>query len=113
MELKQLIEDLEQALFEDMCEGCNDDTSFSATVPTEDGEIEVYICESDGWDPEVTVYHAGDNLRENPNLEKFLEERVEVDWDAVEEYWRDNDLDEWEAHGFRDEADFWRWKEGR
>ena len=115
MELKKLIDDLSQELFNEMCQGCEYDDYYSIALNTEsNGYINVWYGLLGGlWDIEVTVEHGDDNNRhETPNLEEFLESRIDIDWDAVKEYWRDNNLDEWQAHGFRDEADFWHWKEG-
>lgn len=115
MELKRLIEDLSQALYDEMCQGCEDDTSFSGSVPTPHGQIEVYYHKVNGdWNLDVYVYHDDDdNEHETPNLEAYLADKIDIDRDAVEEYWRDYNMDEWQSHGFRDEADFWHWKEGR
>ena len=114
MELKKLVEDLNTALYEAMCEGCREDDSFTGKVETQSSQIDVYYYR-DGmyWQVEVTVYHDHDYMRETPNLEKFLEDRVEADWAAVEESWRDSDMDVYQRNGFASESDFWRWKEGR
>lgn len=114
MELKQLINELSNALFEEMCQGCSDDRHYSVSLNTNDGIIEVfYYRTNDKWKIEVCVYQDNDKGVELSNLEKYLEDNIEVDWDAVEEQWQENDMDEWQEHGFRDEADFWHWKEGR
>lgn len=44
---------------------------------------------------------------------KAIEEAL-PDWDAIEEEWQEEnpEEDEYEAHGFRDEADYLNWKYG-
>ena len=113
MELKQLIEDLNQALYEEMIE--DEKESYTAKVGTPHGSVEAwYHCTNGTWELEVYVYHDDtDNDHETPNLETYLAQEMEVDWAAVEEYWRDADMDEYQRNGFASEADFWRWKEGR
>lgn len=114
MGLKQLIDELSNALFEEMCQGCRDDEHFKASVDTNDGTIEVFYFRKNGkWQIEVCIYQDNDKGVELTNFQKYLENNIEVDWDAVEEQWQENEMDEWQAHGFRDEADFWHWKEGR
>ena len=111
MELKKLVEELNQSLYDTMCEGNWNDESFKFSLCTDDGEIEVELTGE--WRVDVTIYHGNfDNEHELPNLTKFLEEKIGPDWEAVQDYWREREMDEWESHGFRDEADFWRWKEG-
>lgn len=114
MELRKLIEDLNVALYDAMCEGCRDDESFTGSIETPSSQIDVFLRKK-GWEwlVEVTVYHDHDYMRETPNLEKFLEDNIEVDWAAVEESWREDSMDEYQRNGFASEADFWRWKEGR
>lgn len=78
--------------------------------------IDLFYYKKKGkWLCEVTIYHYnGDDERESPNLKKFLENELEgcVDWAVAEDCWREASMDEWEAHGFRDEADYNRWRFG-
>jgi len=65
-------------------------------------------------DIDVCYYHADDdNDRLCPNIEKFLEDNI-PDWETLEENLRDFNMrvDEWQAHGFRDEADYWHYRLG-
>lgn len=114
MELKKLVDDLNKALYDAMCEGSFGDDSFTGSLETPSSQIDVFYYRK-GWEwlVEVTVYHDHDYMRETPNLEKFLEDRIEADWDAVEDYWRECSMDVYQQNGFASEADFWRWKEGR
>ena len=45
---------------------------------------------------------------------EYLEKQLAgcVDWDVAEDCWREADMDEWQLHGFRDEADYNRWRFG-
>lgn len=114
MELKELIEKCTEAINDAVqCSEPNAE-NYGAKVDTGDGTIDLFYFEHDGeWTMEATIYHDKDYMRETHNLETFIEERVEVDWDAAEEAWRDYDMDEYQRNGFASEADFWRWKEGR
>ena len=74
-----------------------------------------YYKQNGKWLCEVCIMHYnGDDKRENPNLSDFLEKQLAgcVDWAAAEDCWREASMDEWEAHGFRDEADYNRWRFG-
>lgn len=49
--------------------------------------------------------------------ERAYEARMEAMWDEYDRTHDEDgnefeDEDEWQAHGFRDSADYWRWKEG-
>lgn len=125
MELKKIIEQCKDALQETArTDDYHCERDFICTnVDTNDGWFDIgYFKRKGTWVAEVTVYHDYENEdnpkgygRECPNLEKYLSEQLKdcIDWDNVEEYWREQDMDEWQWNGFRDEADFWRWKEGR
>lgn len=101
------------------------DDTVSANVDTNDGYIDLfyyYDKKTHFWECEVTVYHNYEDDEDNPkhglnseNLQNFLAEELSdcVDWDVCEEEYRYATMDEWEEHGFRDEADFWKWKMGR
>jgi hypothetical protein len=63
---------------------------------------------------DVYFYHADeDNDRECPNIEDYIQDNL-PDWSALMEEYEDAevDMDEWQSHGFANEAAFWRWKEG-
>ena len=116
MELKQLVEDLSQALYDEMCQGCEDDESFSASVITPSGQIEAYYFISNGnyWELEIYVYHDNTDTDHNDtNLEEYLANNIDIDWESVKECWRNYNMDEYQRNGFASEADFWHWKEGR
>lgn len=129
MELKKLIGECIDALQEKANEAWDpswdNNGTVSATVNTDDGYIDLFYAWSKKtrfWECEAVVYHDYEEDEDNPkyghesvNLEKFLERELSncVDWDVCSEEYRDAMMDEWESHGFRDEGDFWRWKEGR
>lgn len=119
MKLTKLIERCKAALQESFqCDFEVNDydgrLSVSLTIDTNDGSIDIlYIRKGYKEDVEVIVNH-NDSDHDSPNLEGFLEKELFgcVDWNAVEEYWRDWNLDEYQRNGFASEADFWKWKEG-
>lgn len=81
-----------------------------ATVDTNDGYIELSIIVTD---TSVVIVHDNGNEHDCPLLCKAIEESL-PDWDAIEEEWQEEnpEEDEYEAHGFRDEADYLNWKYG-
>lgn len=81
-----------------------------ATVDTNDGYIELSISR---YDTSVVIVHDNDNEHDCPLLCKAIEEAL-PDWDVIEEEWQKEnpEEDEYEAHGFRDEADYLNWKYG-
>lgn len=117
MELKKLIEELKSQLFERVVEDGEDfdDNRSMVTLryDTEEGSLDIGYWLKNG-DCEVDVYHDKDGKPESTNLEEFLSKALNncVDRAEVKERWRDLDMDEWQSHGFADERDFWRWKEG-
>ena len=82
-----------------------------ATVDTNDGFIELGIDHHS--DTSVVIVHDNGNEHDCPLLCKAIEEAL-PDWDAIEEEWQEEnpEEDEYEAHGFRDEADYLNWKYG-
>jgi hypothetical protein len=70
-------------------------------------------CASYAFDTSVVIVHDNDNEHDCPLLCKAIEEAL-PDWDAIEEEWQEEnpEEDEYEAHGFRDEADYLNWKYG-
>ena len=114
MELKKLVEDCTEAINDAVQCGEPDADNYGAQVKTKDGTIDLFYYKRKGkWTMEAIVYHDHDQMRETSNLEAFLVARVDVDWAAAEEAWREADMDVYQWNGFASEADFWRWKEGR
>ena len=122
MKLKKLVEECIEALNEEAGSDYYywyDNEPFGVTISTNDGYIELFY---DDGDIEVQVFHDYEYDEKHPrygitstNLEKFLTDALLdcVDWDAIKEKWRENEMDEFQRNGFDSEADFWRWKEGR
>lgn len=81
-----------------------------ATVDINDGYIELSI---NRYDTSVVIVHDNGNEHDCLLLCKAIEEAL-PDWDAIEEEWQEEnpEEDEYEAHGFRDEADYLNWKYG-
>ena len=119
MELKKFVRECAEALQEEAGRDyayMEDDEPFGAVVSTNDGYVDLHYNKGE---VEVEIIHD-DEMRprhgvEDTNLEKFLEDALAdcVDWQVVEEEWKENSMDEWQWNGFDSEADFWRWKEGR
>ena len=81
-----------------------------ATVDTNDGYIELSISR---YDTSVVIVHDNDNEHDCPLLCTAIEKAL-PDWYAIEDEWQaeNPEEDEYEAHGFRDEADYLNWKYG-
>jgi hypothetical protein len=86
-------------------------TYACATVDTNDGYIELEIDHHN--DISVVIVHDNGNEHDCPLLCKAIEEAL-PDWDVIEEEWQEEnpEEDEYEANGFRDEADYLNWKYG-
>lgn len=124
MKLKKLVDKCIDALNESAYEEYTPDDypkNFGATINTNDGYIDLWMVRHkyDHYTCEACVYHDDESKnteeRQLKNLEEFLAKELDdcVDWDDLHERFIYDNEDEWEAHGFRDEADFWHWKEGR
>lgn len=122
MKLERLIDECIEALQEEANNEWYPDfdhnDTIGATVNTDDGYVDLhyyYDKKAHTWMCEALVEHDKDNGMACTNLEQYLSEELEdcVDWNVAEEEYRDYAMDEWQAHGFRDAADFWHWKEGR
>ena len=89
------------------------DWAYSAltTVDTNDGHIELVVdCHND---TSVVIVHDNGNEHDCPLLCKAIEQEL-PDWDATVDEWQEEnpEEDEYEAHGFSDEADYLNWKYG-
>ena len=121
MNLQQLIDKLAEKLQKTANEEWNPEwdknNTLSTHYPTDNGDISLFYYwdkTTHFWECEVEIYHD-ENEHISSNLEKFLSDELSecVEWGVCEDEWRDAYQDEWQSHGFRDEGDFWRWKEGR
>lgn len=117
MELKNLIEKCSDALQQaaNESEDYSETTYLSEAVQTDNGTIDLYYYKEKGkWLCDVSVIHDSNYYRESKNIEKYLAEQLEdcVDWDVAEEEWKESSYDEWNEHGFRDEADYNNWRYG-
>lgn len=85
--------------------------SVSADVNFNDGSfIEVELYKNNNLD--VFIYHADEKVeRECPNITKYLEDNL-PDWEVLKEDYESYPQDEWQAHGFKDEADYWHYRLG-
>lgn len=77
------------------------DGSFIETELHPDNTLDVYI------------YHADrKNERECPNITAYIEDSL-IGWNELKEQYDDaQPEDEWTAHGFRNEADYWHYRLG-
>lgn len=62
---------------------------------------------------DVYIYHADrKNERECPNITAYIEDSL-IGWNELKEQYDDaQPEDEWTAHGFRNEADYWHYRLG-
>lgn len=86
-------------------------TCACATVDTNDGYIDLSINHHN--DTSVVITHDNESEHDCPLLCKAIESAL-PDWEAIAEQWEEDnpEEDEYEAHGFRDEADYLNWKYG-
>lgn len=91
-------------------EGVDHATNACTTVNTYDGYIDLSMTHHDC---SVVIVHDNESEHECPLLCEAIENAL-PDWDAIEEEWQKEnpEEDEYEAHGFRDEADYLNWKYG-
>ena len=80
-----------------------------ATVDTNDGYIDLY-CNTDG--NTADVIHDDDREHNSSTLEKQIADAMPDFGEYAEQWMDDNTSDYWDDHGFRDEADYNRWKYG-
>ena len=83
----------------------------SCAVNTNDGYIDLLMDHR--GNTEVIIYHDNGSDNECPLLCKAIEQGL-PDWSETVEQWEaDNPYEnEWTSHGFRDEADYNRWRYG-
>lgn len=116
--IKQCADNLQDVVNEEWTPEDDLSTTYSAIAVTNDAVVDLYYayCKPlKQWQCEATICHnATGYTRESRNVEEYLEAALAdcVDWNAAEEYYKDHYMTEWEYNGFRNEADFWRWKEG-
>lgn len=86
--------------------------SVIASVVMGDGSyIDVELFRNN--DVNVWAYHADrKNERECPNITAYIEDSL-IGWNELKEQYDDaQPEDEWTAHGFRNEADYWHYRLG-
>ena len=86
--------------------------SVLASVDFTDGSfIEAELHRDNTLD--VYIYHADcNNERECPNITAYIEDSL-IGWNELKEQYDDaQPEDEWTAHGFRNEADYWHYRLG-
>lgn len=113
--LEKLINQCKDALIDEATSHYYNDGSweaFYASIPAPCGAMVTMEYKSDE-SCDVIVEHNDIN-HNSELLEQYLSDELDhcIDWDEVETLCRENSMDEWQLHGFIDEADFWRWKEG-
>lgn len=85
-------------------------TEAYTTVNTADGYIDLYCgCQ---WNEATIVHDDDNNTHDCPTLKKAIEDNMPDFVEYVEAWREDNTSDYWDDHGFRDEADYIRWKYG-
>lgn len=106
--LDAIVEGLEELMYEAVCS--DDERSVVMEHDSDAGMASVSVDAS--GDVLAMVYHY-DTGEEYPA--DWLAAAVRPwlpSWDDVEDEARENSMSVWERNGFRDAADFWRWKEG-
>lgn len=70
----------------------------------------IIICTDNCDNVNVEIY--SDKDKEYPNVEDAV--RLSIpSWDTIDEKIEEEQYDEWNEHGFRDEADYMSWRYGR
>ena len=85
--------------------------SVVADVHFEDGSfIEIELFRNNNT--EVYYYHKENEDRQCPNITQYIEDNL-YSWEELMDAYDDAEtLDEWQANGFRDEADYWQYRLG-
>lgn len=78
------------------------------TVDTNDGYIDLYCGDGNTAD----VVHDDDKEHCCSTLEKAIADAMPDFGEYRDQWLEDNTSDYWDDHGFRDEADYIRWKYG-
>lgn len=73
----------------------------------------IEICINRNNDVEVNFYHSNSSERLCPNIEQYIQDNL-PSWDDYYEAYCENNQpwDEWTEHGFRNEADYWKYRLG-
>lgn len=106
-----------EILTENLCQACKDAISDEETTA-------YYIYESkytdlevsffrDGKEPEIRIVNTEYNQRTYPNLKQAVMDSIPNWGDMEKELAKECYYDEWDEHGFRDAADYNRWRYGR
>lgn len=114
--LQALINECAEAMVEAINEECDDkgarDAQYASTaVNTNDGWIEL---DMDRWgNKHAIIAHDNGSDHECPLLCKAIEDAL-PDWHETVEDWERESIneDEWDEHGFADEADYLRYRYG-
>lgn len=105
----RLTEDITDSYFEARNSEYTTPRAVLGIVHFDDGSfLEVELNKNNGV--KVMPYHADEKCdRALPNITKFIEDNL-ISWDELCEQWEDVlPEDEWQAHGFRNEADYWHY----
>ncbi len=108
--MAELNEHTEKEFFRTMEEHDNP-KSVVADVHFEDGSfIEIELFRNNNT--EVYYYHKENEDRQCPNITQYIEDNL-YSWEELMDAYDDAEtLDEWQANGFRDEADYWQYRLG-
>lgn len=117
MKLQDLLDECQDAINAAAYEReSEDDNIVFATVNLNDGWVELEADKKPlkGQSPVIAMVKHDDetNERECPNLEEYIEKNISVDWDAADDYVREQCeiSDVWNDHGFADEQDYINWR---
>lgn len=110
--IDKINESLAEAYFDQRNDGENPKSVVGYYQFGDDSELEVELFRNNTV--KVYIYHCDENNeRECPNIVDYIEANT-YNWEELSDAYDEAavEYDEWQSHGFRDEADFWRWKEG-
>ena len=114
--IQKLINECYEAMVDAINEECNvngseEARSAACTVNTDCGYIDLRMDRL--GNTEVIIVHDNGSESECPLICKAIEDGLPGWSDTVGQWERDNPYeDEWTSHGFRDEADYIRWRYG-
>lgn len=106
--IQNIKKEMEDAIYEAIS---NCETYASVVYCTDYGEIEAYTDIHDEKDVMVANNDEDKFERIYINITDAILEVI-PDWGVIRCKFDKNNEDEWQAHGFRDAADYYKWKYG-
>lgn len=111
MNRKYILESIEKTMYERIHDSIVDEQHWvEVEFETDALLVEVFADSSEYSEVNITRYDG--RIRDYKNIKEAIIRRVPA-WSDVEADVRWESADEWEQHGFRDEADYNNWRFGR